>query len=137
MEFQTYNVDKDINVICFKADTFPEGIQGAYDRLFSQPGMSGRKIYGLSRMEDDKIIYYAGAEELPADECKNTGDAVIKIPKGTYTGTIINDFMDNIPEIGKAFEEILALNQYSDDGYCVEWYFNEKDVQCMVRNKDQ
>lgn len=43
--------------------------------------------------------------------------------------------MDDIPAIGKAFKELLAIPGIDPEGACVEWYLSNKDVQCMVRLK--
>ncbi len=47
----------------------------------------------------------------------------------------INDYAKDIMSIDRAFKELLALPDLDPQGYCVEWYYNEKDVKCMIRLK--
>ena len=48
----------------------------------------------------------------------------------------INNYMKDIPAIGNAFQQLTALPDIDAQGYCVEWYLNDKDVKCMVRIAD-
>lgn len=41
--------------------------------------------------------------------------------------------MEDIQRIGNAFEKLLSQPGLDPEGYCVEWYFNDKDIRCMVR----
>lgn len=121
----------DITIICVTADSFPDGILPAFEKLHKQ--LSGnRKSYGISRPgKNGTIIYKAGAEELSEGEVPDLERFILK--KGTYISMDVLDFMNNIPAIGKAFEQLLADPRIDPEGACVEWYFNEKDVKCMIR----
>lgn len=79
------------------------------------------------------IIYKAAAEELSSGEADKPGYEKGLIRKGKYSSVTINDYMKNIPAIGKAFNELLQHPELDQQGYCVEWYLNDKDVKCMVR----
>ena len=81
-----------------------------------------------------EIIYLAGAEIL-ADEVYPELEK-IHFQKGKYRGTVIEDFMKDIPQMGKLFQELCRDPQLDPEGYCVEWYFNESDVKCFVKLKD-
>lgn len=41
--------------------------------------------------------------------------------------------MKDISSIDKSFKTLLTDPRIDPEGYCVEWYLNAKDVQCMVR----
>jgi hypothetical protein len=41
--------------------------------------------------------------------------------------------MKDIPAIGNTFQELLETPGIDPNGYCVEWYINDKDVICMIR----
>jgi hypothetical protein len=92
----------------------------------------GRKYFGLSRPENGVIVYNAAAEEKQHGEAESLGCETIVIKSGQYRFLTVPDFMKNIPAIGKAFRELLSNPGLDSEGYCVEWYLNEKDVKCMI-----
>jgi hypothetical protein len=49
--------------------------------------------------------------------------------------TLINNlhYVADPAGIKKAFGEILKQPGLDPNGYCIEWYLNEKDVTCTVR----
>ncbi len=44
--------------------------------------------------------------------------------------------MKDLPAIGNTFQQMIARPDIDPEGYCVEWYLSDKDVQCMVRLQD-
>lgn len=130
---ENYTLKEDINIVCVTAASFPDGILPAFQKLHQLiPGE--RKTYGISRPgKDHKIIYKAGAEELSVGEAEKLHLEKFVLKKGNYISIDIPDFMQNVPAIGKAFEQLLADPRIDTEGACVEWYFNENDVKCMVR----
>jgi hypothetical protein len=130
---ENYTLSEDINIICVTADSFPDGILPAFEKLHQLvPGK--RKSYGISRPDKNRtIIYKAGAEELSAGEAEKLHLEKFVLKKGNYISIDIPDFMNNIPAIGKAFEQLLADPRIDPEGACIEWYFNEKDVKSMIR----
>lgn len=132
---EKYKLDKDITVYCITAKSFPEGIMEAHQQLHALVKFSlERNYYGISRPnKNGKIIYKAAVTELNKDELKDLHLEEFIIRKGNYLSIIIKDYMQDITAIGKAFDNILKDERIDPVGACVEWYFNEKDVQCMVR----
>lgn len=129
-----FSIDKDINVLCVTATSFPDGVMAAHQEIHRlAPEANARRYYGLSRPEKGAIAYKAAAEELYAGEAAEKGMEVITIRAGQYIGKDITDFMTNIAAIGQTFQQILQEPNIDPQGYCVEWYYNEKDVRCMVR----
>ncbi|HMS32967.1 MAG TPA: transcriptional regulator [Ignavibacteria bacterium] len=127
-------LEKDIKVILVTAESFPDGIMDAYKKLsgmISNP--RDRKYFGLSRPENGIIVYKAAAEDTVEGEAGKLNLQTMEIKKGKYICEIINDFMKDLPAIGKTFEKLLTNPDIDPEGYCVEWYLNEKDVRCMVR----
>ncbi len=132
-----FSIDKDIRVLCVTAASFPDGVMAAHQEIHKQaPETNARRYYGLSRPEKGVITYKAAAEELYDGEGGEKGMEVLTIRAGKYTGKDITDFMNNIPAIGQTFQQILQEPNIDPQGYCVEWYYNEKDVRCMVRLAD-
>jgi predicted transcriptional regulator YdeE len=133
---ENFIVRHDMKVLCITATSFPEGIQKAHETLHAHiPFSAERKYFGLSRPENGVIIYKAAAEEKKAGEAENLGCETIVIKSGQYICLTVVNFMDDIPAIGKAFRELLTYPGLDPEGYCVEWYLNEKDVKCMIRIK--
>ncbi len=134
---ETIALREDIRVLCNPASSFPEGVLKAHQDLHELvPFSPDRKYFGLSRPEDGSIRYWAGAEEIIAGESDRFDCEVIVLKKGRYLCLTIEKFMNDISIIKNAFDTLLSQPELDKEGYCVEWYFNETDVHCMVRLKD-
>ncbi len=132
---QIYKLDQDIPVLCESAATFPDDIKGSFERLQAKC-QSTRTMYGLSRMEGGKIVYKAAAERQATDDAAAMACETFDIPKGSYFYIDVVDWPSNIPAIGQAFDTLCTQSEIDPQGYCVEWYMNNKDVRCMIRLAD-
>ena len=131
---ENFILEQAIKVFCVTATSFPDGIKSAHEALHSLvPFSNERKYFGLSRPENGVIIYKAAAEEKKAGEGESLGCETIVIKSGQYVCLTVLDFMNDITAISKAFQELLTRPDLDPEGYCVEWYLNEKDVKCMIR----
>ncbi|HZY36282.1 MAG TPA: transcriptional regulator [Mucilaginibacter sp.] len=133
---ETINLENDIKVFYVTAKTFPEGIADATRQLHALFSFSPeRKIFGLSRPEDNgKIVYRAAAEELKRGEAEQFNCETLVIKKGKYTSLTVNEFRKDIMSIDSAFKQLLNHPNLDPRGYCVEWYATGKDaVRCMIR----
>ena len=131
-----YYLNTDINLICVTANSFPDGIMAAFDKLHSLiPSKEPRKIFGVSYGNGKNgIIYKAAAEEKLEGEAKQLGCESFTAKKGEYTSIYITDFMKDIRSIGRAFHELLTDKRIDENGYCLEMYLNSnKDVLCLVK----
>ena len=134
---ETITIDSDVKVFYIIATSFPAGIMDAHKRIYELTAANpDRKYYGLSRGNHGEILYMAAAEELSDGEGEKLGCETLVLKKGTYVSETIKDFMKNIPAIGSTFQQMLSLPNIDQNGYCVEYYFNDKDVQCMVKLGD-
>ena len=131
---EKYFLEKDITVFYVQADSFPDGIKPAFDKLHSLVRTtSDRKFFGISFPEKPgKIIYRAAVEEIYPGEGKALGCESFIISKGDYISIYIQDFMKDIPSIGKAFEQLLKSPDIDPNGYCLEIYEGMANVRCMV-----
>jgi hypothetical protein len=131
---EIYNLEKDISVFCITADSFPAGIQNAYDALYAKlPTKDGRKFFGLSwAIENGSIIYKAAVEESYDGEAEKLGCERFTIKKGKYISEFIPDYMKDVQGIGRIFKALLAQPGIDPKGYCLEIYAGAKDVWCMV-----
>jgi len=135
---ETIILENDVVVMCVTADSFPNGVMAAHQKLHSLITYSAeRKYYGLSRPEGTGgIIYRAAAEELEPGEAEKLSFDTITIKKGKYISATIHDYMKDLPAISSTFQQMIARPDIDPQGYCVEWYLSDKDVQCMVRLED-
>jgi hypothetical protein len=81
------------------------------------------------------IIYKAAVEEYSEGEAEKLHLERFILKKGNYISIDIINYMEDIPAIGKAFQELLKDPRIDPNGICAEWYLNEKDVKCMIRLK--
>lgn len=134
MNIEKYILEKDINVICMEAKTFPEGITEAFQKINScVPSSSGRRYFGLSRPDEGgTIIYKAAIEENFSGEAETLNFESFTVKSGEYASILIPDFMQNLLEIGNAFKKLTSLQEIESEGYCLEMYLNAKDVLCMI-----
>jgi hypothetical protein len=132
---ETITLDKDIRVFYVTAKSFPDGIMEAHKALHSLvPFSKERKYFGISRPENGgKIVYKAATEEINPHEAEKLNCETLVLKKGKYIALDIQDYMKDIKSIERAFEKLLSHPDIDPQGYCVEWYLNEKDVRCMVR----
>ena len=132
---ETLVFDNDITVMYVAATTFPAGVMDAFKKLHSLVPMDGsRKFFGLSRPEGGGGIQYKAAAEvqLPG-EAEKLGLETLVLRKGRYICVTIKDFMKDVQAIGATFQQLIQRPDIDPQGYCVEWYFNDKDVRCMIR----
>ena len=134
---ETMNIEKDIKVYFIDAKSFPEGILEAHEKLHSIiPFSKERRYFGISRPEKDVIVYKVAAEVLETDHEKEINCHSMIIEKGRYRCITISNFMEDNQGIEKAFNQLITFDDINPNGYCIEWYFNDNDVKCMVRLKD-
>ena len=129
-------LDKNIKVFYVTATSFPEGIPEATTKLHSLFSYTKeRRIFGLSRPENnDGIVYRAAAEELSDGEAERLGCETLIIPKGQYVAIPVSDFRKDIISINRAFQKLLKEPNLDPQGYCLEWYASDKEeVTCMIR----
>ncbi|XZF15272.1 hypothetical protein ACTHGU_03980 [Chitinophagaceae bacterium MMS25-I14] len=131
---ETIAVKDDIKVMYVQAGSFPDGVLAAHQQLRALiPFSTDRKYLGISRPENGTIQYKAAMEEVRPGEAEEKGLPTLVLKGGNYISLMVYDFMKNTQGIGQAFRELLAHSGLDPQGYCVEWYVNDKDVQCMIR----
>jgi len=127
-------IENDIKVFIVTAESFPEGIKEAFNKLNEKiPLSSVKRIFGLSRPENGIIVYKAAAEVNDTNEAEKIISDTLVIKKGNYISRTIHDYMKDLPAIGKSFKELLSNPGIDREGYCVEWYVSQKEVKCMIR----
>jgi len=132
---EKFTIEEDIKVFCEPAKSFPGGIIEAHKELHSIITSSAeRRYFGISRPDAKGIIIYdAAAEEIYQGEAEELGCEKFVIQSGQYISLLIEDYVNDITTIAKAFQLLISYPGIDPEGYCIEWYLNEKDVRCMVR----
>lgn len=135
-DMETIVLENDIKVFYVTAKSFPQGIDSATKKLHSLfPFSMERRIFGLSRPENNNgIIYRAAAEEMYEGEAEKLKCKTLIIPKGKYIALLVNDFRKDVMSIDRAFRQLLDQPNLDPEGYCVEQYATDKEaVTCMIR----
>lgn len=135
----SFILGEDIEVVCLRAKSFPDGIVAAHQELHRMtPNHEGRRFFGISRPEPNEngaIVYKAAVELFESD--KFSGVEKFTIKGGAYNTFYIKDYRDNIAAIGESFDLLTGQAEVDPDGYCIEWYIGDNDVKCMVRSNDK
>ena len=141
---ENFELKNDIHLFCVKADSFPDGITAAHEKLAALVKSNKPKNwFGVSYWYDDAILYMAGLQFNPEADTPPHGCTEYTLRKGNYISIYIKDFATDVSRIGKAFETLLADHRIDENGCCAECYLPEgtdhttaKDVRCMVRLSD-
>ena len=131
-------MERDVVAVYMTATSFPDGILDAHQRLHKiVPFSTERRYYGISRPENGgDIVYRSAAEILSPNEPEQLNLPTIVLKKGPYCRIILENYIQDLSSIGKAFDLLLERPDIDPKGYCVEWYATGKDVHCMVRLQD-
>lgn len=132
---ETVVVEKDIKVYCITSKSFPDGILDAHQKLHAMLPSKERRFFGISRPENGVIIYKAAAEVLESDKVEHFDCESFIIKKGHYRCITVLNYMEDHQGIGKAFSELISAPDIDPNGFCIEYYYNNEDVKCMVRLK--
>jgi hypothetical protein len=132
--FEITNLEQDITAICVTAESFPEGVLAAHQKLHALVTYSpDRKYFGISYpVGPNQILYQAATEIAPEDDPDAMGFDVFFIKKGQYLSVLIPDFRSDLASIGRTFQSMIQDPRIDPHGYCLEWYVNDHDVRCMV-----
>jgi len=130
-------INQDILAHCIKANSFPDGVLEAFQKLHSLIDFpQERRSFGISRKENEMIVYWAAAEAREQEDLKTTELTKFIIPKGVYISIEIKNIGDNFSLIKKAFDQLKLHAQIEPKGYCIEEYINMDEVICMMRISD-
>jgi hypothetical protein len=131
---EKYIISKDLHVFGFVVDTFPQGIDEAFQSLVnSVPGGFTRSFYGISKMERDHMIYIAAAEEIEPEEASKNKYQRYCIDKGEYLTVTIRDWRNKTGTINGVFQRMMQDHRIDRSKPCVEWYKDNSEMVCMVK----
>lgn len=135
---KTVNLPNDVKVFGIKVTTFPNGVGSAFDKLVKMiPGGFSRSYYGISYLENGKMIYYAAAKELNPGEAEKYACERLTIEKGQYLIESLHKWRDKVHQVKDIFQELVADDRTDKKKPGVEWYKNEEEMICMIKTLDQ
>jgi DNA gyrase inhibitor GyrI len=134
---QTTSINQNITLACITATSFPAGVPQSHQQIQAIfPNSSQRRIYGISRPNEQGIIVYKACIEIAEpSEATALGLETFVIPSGTYQVIAVKDYPNNLGAIREAFQVLTAHADMDPDGYCIENYLNEKDMECLFKLK--
>ena len=129
-----YELVKDIEVMYVPAQSFPEGILAAFEKLETKLVSTGdRTFFGLSSPnKNGNIMYKAATDEKYSGEGKKYELDNFTIRKGTYLSELIKDYKKDLQQIGVVFQQLPDHPELDTNSYCLEWYKGD-DVLCLVK----
>lgn len=132
-------LEHDVTLVAVKAETFPAGIQAAFDALRQRlPEGDTRMPYGISKPEKDgTIVYHAAVEAADDGEAQARGLCTIILNEGTYAAETIRDWQQKIHTLTDTFEGLLQHPHLDPATPCIEVYRNRTELVCMVRLKEK
>ena len=135
MDKKEFNLHADIKVFGFLVNSFPAGIGDAFDILIQKTGdcAGARNYYGLSELKDDKMAYYALAEEKFPDEAEKYNYKKFTIEKGDYLTIAVSEWQKKTNCIKDVFSEIIQDSRVNKTKPAIEWYVNENEMMCLVQ----
>ncbi|MBX7124765.1 MAG: hypothetical protein K1X47_03665 [Cyclobacteriaceae bacterium] len=126
-----HTLKQSLALIGWEVTTFPNGITEAFDRLMkTAPDGMQRDYYGVSRMESGKIRYWVMTSDTGAWP---KGTFVrITVPAGDYAIAELKDWRHKLDQVSGLFDQLLMEVKPSGPVYCLEWYFAQDAMWCMV-----
>ncbi len=134
---ETKNLPEDISVLIVKAEKFPLGVKAAHEKLHSMLNEENkRRFFGISWLgKNNEIVYYAAAEILSAGEADKYSCETFTIKKGDYCGIMLKDWCKTPALVGITFQKLLKVPGLDPEGYCLEIYHGETEMECLVKLK--
>jgi hypothetical protein len=131
---EKYNLKTDITVFGKPVPAFPNGIGDAFEALVKMiPGGFNRSYYGISKMEDNKMVYIAAAEELNDNEAEKYNCNRYIIEGGDYFTITVADWRTKTDSIKNIFDQLVKDDRTDKSKPGIEWYKNEKEMLCMMK----
>ncbi len=122
----------EIHLVVCKADEVPSGIRASWRKLESKlPSLRGRKFYGLSYMEGNEMIYYAGVVPLNDAEVASLGFPRKVIEGGRYARVKLMDWSKHLNEIPAIFDELIQEFKMGN-GPAIEYYRSQYELYLMI-----
>jgi hypothetical protein len=122
-----------VRLVACRAESFPDGIKAAWDRLESRlASLKQRRFYGLTYLEADGLAYYACVEPIDEAEIAALGFPVLTLAGGTYARVKLPNWQEHAGEIGGIFEQLMANHRKTPGGPTVEYYRSQSELHLLI-----
>ena len=130
-------IDKPRKVFGLQVKTFPEKVGDAFDILSKQiPNGLERSYYGISWLEDTRIIYFACAEQEQEGESAKYNAREFSIERGNYLCEVLRDWMPKTDSIKGVFEKMMSDPRIDTSKPAIEWYKSDEEMWCLIKIRD-
>jgi len=131
------NLESDLDLICVRAKSFPQGIEDAFTTLENKiPTRKDRECYGIYEKNQDGVTYRAAMLKKSDDEDVRYSLENYTMRRGKFLGVKINNWKNNMEKIGRTFDEMFEDERVEKNSPSIEAYKGMNDVICMVRIKE-
>jgi hypothetical protein len=133
---ETITMYHDIRVFYVKKNTSSTNLPEAYQELIKKVPFAGDGMhYGIVIRENGRLCYRLAVEQLTRIESRDSNLELHVIKRGIYLSSIVHNYLQDLMEIERVFQRLLLEPGLDNDENRVEWYFNSRDVACMLRLK--
>src|SRR5579863_1684059 len=133
---ETITMYHDIRVFYVRKNTSSLSVPEAYQELIKNvPFVQDRMYYGIIVRENGSLRYRLAVEQLTRGENRDSNLELHIIKRGVYISSIVRNYLQDMMEIERVFQRLLLEPGLDNDESRVEWYFNGRDVACMLRLK--
>lgn len=123
----------DLLLAACRAESFPNGIKGAWDRLEARiPSLKGRRFYGLTACEGGELVYYAAVEVASEDEAATLGFPVLRVKGGRCVRVKLMDWSNRVGEISAIFDELMRNYRMAPNAPTIEYYRSRSELHLLV-----
>ncbi len=130
-------IEKNIKVFGIEVMNFPNGIGNAFDELIKKTGDSAgeRNYYGISEFKNNRMFYYATAEEKQEGEAERYNYETRTIENGEYLAESLKNWRSKTACIKDVFIEMMKNDSVNKAKPGIEWYKNDEEMLCMMSAK--
>jgi len=131
---EKYHLSHHVKVFGRPVDTFPEGINEAFQSLMKMlPHDDERPYYGLSECVNGNIKCVAAALETFEGEAEAHHCERYLIPAGSYISVSLTDWRQKLQQIRGVFESIMKEDIVDRNSPAIEIYKNDREMLCMIK----
>ena len=134
---EQYKLENNVTVFGFQVKNFPNGIGEAFHKLIEMiPNGKERAYYGISYFDNTgNVVYKAAAEEKFTGEAEKYNCERYTIEKGEYLTIKLLDWRNKTDCIKDLFHELMEDGRTDKSKPCIEWYYNDDEMLCMLLMK--
>lgn len=131
---ENFILNENISVLVKQVPTFPLGINETFQALEQMlPDGKTRDYFGISHLENGKVIYLAAAREKFDGEGRSFQCESQRIESGEYMIVRIRDWYQHLDSIKDVFHNLMQQPSADLTKPCIEWYKTMEEMWCMMK----